>query len=178
MATPTSNVSNVKLGVCKVTFDGNDMGLTQGGVEVQVKTDKHAINVDQFGKTAVSEVILGRTITIKVPMAETTIDNMVTIMPGATMLTDTATGHKRVDVPHGIGIDLRSIAKQLVLHPKEKADTDQSEDFIVPLAMTAGDLQFAYKLENERVYNVEFTGYPDNVTGKLFSYGDPAVVGA
>lgn len=277
-----SDTKNVKLGVCKVFFDGKDLGYTQGGVEVTVKTDTHKVNIDQFGKSTVNEYLMGRDVTVKVPLAETTLDNMVTVMPGATLFTDgvaasgtvtiasqptagqtivingrtftfrstspaagevliganaaataanlaaalnsstdttvsiasykvagaavsvmygargaagnaftlatgtaaaavttsgaTLTGgvessFARVDVTHGIGIDLLSIAKELRLHPKSKLDNDKSEDFVIPLAATAGALTFAYKLENERIYSCDFTGYPDPGTGKLFSLG-------
>lgn len=277
-----SDTKNVKLGVCKVFFDGKDLGYTQGGVEVTVKTDTHKVNIDQFGKTTINEYVMGRDVTVKVPLAETTLDNMVTVMPGATLSTDgvaasgsltvasqpttgqtitvngrtitfkaaspgvnevligataaataanlaaalnsavdttiSAASYKatgaavavvygargsvgnaftlatgtagaavtvsgatlaggidssfaRVDVTHGIGIDLLSIAKELRLHPKSKLDNDKSEDFVIPLAATAGALTFAYKLENERIYSCDFTGYPDPNTGKLFSLG-------
>jgi hypothetical protein len=286
-----SNTKNVKLGVCQVLFDGVDLGYTQGGVEVTVKTDTHKVVVDQFGKTSINEYIMGRECSAKVPLAETTIDNMVAIMPGATMTTvggtaasgiitigatmpvtnDTitvngvvytykttpvlstdlaipATGpagatalaavlnastqqavatayysatasavtvtygnqliygtagkpglegnvftlaksgtsvtvsganltggadstSKSVTVTNGIGVDLLSIAKELRFHPVSKLATDFSEDFIMPLAATPGALKFAYKLENERVYDVDFTGFPDPVTGKQFQVG-------
>jgi len=277
-----SDTRNVKLGVCKVFFGGGDLGYTQGGVEVAVKTDTHKVTVDQFGKTSINEYIMGREVTVKVPMAETTLDNLVKVMPGATLVTDavaaagqmtvavqpttgqtvvvngqtltfktlaaavnevtigataaasaaalaavlnssvapalnvasysavgaivnvaygmrgvignaftlasgtagasvtvsgaTLTGGvdgtvARVDVTNGVGVDLLSTAKELRLHPKSRPDNDQSEDFVIPLAGTAGGLTFAYKLENERVYNCDFTGYPDPNTGKLFSVG-------
>lgn len=288
-----SNTRNVKLGVCKVIYDGVDLGYTKGGVEVTVKTDTHKVNVDQFGKTSINEYIMGRDVMAKVPLAETTLENMVAIMPGATLTAtggtvatgtitvttnpvggetitvngatvtfvtaltgaadqvligaaaaNTATnlaaalnasetpaiasasytaattavtvtygsslvygtaGKKstegnaftlvtgtaaakitmsgatlaggteatanRVDVTSGIGTDLLAIAKVLRLHPVAKVDTDKSEDFVIPLAGTAGALKFSYKLEDERVYDVDFTGYPDPVTGKLFYAG-------
>jgi hypothetical protein len=287
-----SNTKNVKLGVCKVIYDGVDLGYTQGGVEVSVKSETHKVNVDQFGKTTINEYIMGRDVTAKAPLAETTIDNMVAIMPGATMSTTggtVATGtitvttnpltgdtiivngvtltfktaaalptevtigaaaantaanlaavlnastlpglaaasysaaaavvtvkygnqlvygtagnpsadgnaftlnagtagakvtmsgatlaggadatSRSVVVTSGTGVDLLSIAKELRLHPTNKPDTDVSEDFVMPLAATSGGLNFAYKLENERIYDVEFTGYPDPVTGKLFTVG-------
>lgn len=292
MTTQTSSTKNVKIGVCKVYFDGSDLGYTKGGVEVAVKTTTHKTEVDQFGKTTIKETILGRDVTAKVPMAETTIDNMVAIMPGAvmtavggtpatgtitiatqptsnqtilvngctvtfktaaanedevtiggsvsatatnlaaalaasqtpgiaqatysvagaivtvtygsnlvygsngnpttvgnafTLVTGTAdaavtmsgatlTGgaeptSKRVDVTHGVGTDLLAIAKPLRFHPISKADTDHSEDFVIPLAATSGALKFNYKLEDERIYDVEFIGYPDSATGKLFYVG-------
>ncbi|EGT88588.1 hypothetical protein ABNIH1_18950, partial [Acinetobacter baumannii ABNIH1] len=34
-----SDVKNVKLGVCKIMFDGVDLGFTKGGVDVTVSTE-------------------------------------------------------------------------------------------------------------------------------------------
>lgn len=285
-----SDTRNVKLGVCKVLFDGVDLGYTQGGVEVTVKTDTHKVNVDQFGKTTINEYILGREVMAKVPLAETTLDNLVAIMPGAslvstggtaatgtiTIATSPTTGDtitvngktitfkttaaaadevtigatpaatatnlaavlnastdvkiaaaqyvaaaavvtvtygnsistgggkgiegnsftlaagtagvkvtlsgatlsggaeptaESVSVVTAIGTDLLATAKELRLHPSAKADDDKSEDFVIPLAATSGALNFAYKLENERIYNVEFNGYPNAATGQLFTVG-------
>lgn len=277
-----SDTKNVKLGVCRVLFNGVDLGYTKGGVEVEVKTDTHETQVDQFGKTPINEYILGRTCTAKVPLAETTLDNLVAIMPGATLITDgvrasgkitvttvpldgdtivvngktvtfktapskaldvkigadaaatavnlaavlaasfdpaialaqyavsgadvnvvadatgvagnaftlatgtagaavtmsgaTLTGgtdaaDPYVEVSTGIGIDLLSIAKELRLHPQGKPDGDSSEDFVMPLAATAGQMNFAYKLEDERIFNCEFKAYPNSATNQLFTVG-------
>jgi hypothetical protein len=75
-----------------------------------------------------------------------------------------------VSVSTGIGTDLLSVAKELRFHPQNKAAGDKTDDFVMPLAATPGALTFAYKLEDERVYNVEFSGYPDS-NGKLFTVG-------
>lgn len=166
----TSDTRNVKIGVCAVSYDTKDLGYTQGGVDVAVTTDTHKVNVDQFGKTTVNEYLMGRSVTVKVPLAETTLENLVAIMPGATLIDDGA-GGKHVEVTTGVGIDLLSIAKELRLHPISKPASDKSEDFVLPLAATPGAIQFAYKLENERIFNCEFTGYPDAATGKLFTVG-------
>lgn len=281
-----SSTRNVKLGVCRVYFDGDDLGLTQGGVEVTVATETHKVNVDQMGKTAINEIIMGREVKVKVPMAETTIENMAKIMPGAVLsttggvkatgtitiatnpanndtivvngatitfktalsvpavwgevligaaATNTATNlaaalnahqdervaladysaagavvtatyegfgtegnaftlnagtagakvtlsgatlaggteptKKSITVDHGIGADLLASAKELRLHPTA-AGASKADDFVIPLANTPGALNFAYKLDQERIYEVEFTGYPDPTTGKLFIFGD------
>lgn len=167
-----SDTKNVKLGVCKVLFNGEDLGYTKGGVEVTVKTDTHKVNVDQFGKTAINEYVMGREVMAKVPLAETTIDNMVRIMPGATLQTDATDPTKKyVEVTTGIGVDLLSTARELRLHPISLPDADFTEDFVIPLANTAGALNFAYKLEDERIFNVDFNGYPDPTTNKLFYVG-------
>lgn len=171
-----SDIKNVKLGVCKVTFDGQDLGYTKGGVEVSVKTETHKVMVDQFGKTPINEYIMGREVQVKCPLVETTLDNLVKIMPGATLVTDSVDPTKKVvNVPTGIGGNLLDIAKTLVLHPIGKPDSDKSDDFTVFKAATAGALQFSYKLEDERVYSCEFNGYPD-AQGKLFAVGDTTAV--
>jgi hypothetical protein len=287
-----SNTKNVKLGVCKVIYGGLDLGYTKGGVDVTVTTETHKVNVDQFGKTTINEQIMGREVSAKVPLAETTIENMVAVMPGTTMTTvggtpatgsatittnpsdddtivlngatltfktvpvdpqdvkigatasETATflaavlnastdprlaaatydaaaavvtitygnavvygtaGMKSTEgnaytltagtagakvtlsaatlsggteatkkfasVATGVGINLLDMAKELRLHPLGKADTDKTDDFVIPRAATPGALTFAYKLEDERVYNVEFLGYPDPQTSQLFTVG-------
>lgn len=280
-----SSTENIKLGVCRAYFDGIDLGLTKGGVEVSVSTETYKVEVDQFGKTPVSELIMGRSVMARVPMAETTLDNMVRVMPGATLVETggtaatgtitvttnptagqtvivngetftfrtgsaplandvligaasantasnlaaklnastspkvalanytvatatvtvtygskgtegntftlaagtsaatvsgaTLTGGtnptaRRVDVTTGVEQpSLINLARELRLHPLSKPDSDKSEDFIIPLAATAGALTFAYQMEAERVFNVEFTGYPDPATRRLFTFGSP-----
>lgn len=289
----STSTKNVKLGPCKVYFGGQDLGLTQGGVEVSVATDTHEVNVDQFGKTKINELIMSRNVMAKVPLAETTLRNMLATMPGSTLISDgaVATGvltftvpaatttftiggqvftftattvakpvnafqvqlastsaqsvlnaldainralpfstvggaalnnaaggitavltsplvitcsasdpgvvgnavtsvgalgaafggvtftgginetKARVEVKTGVGTDLQSIAKVLRLHPQNKADGDFSDDFVIYLAATAGALTYAYKVDSERVYSIEFSGYPD-ASDRLFSVGD------
>lgn len=163
-----SSTQNVKLGVCKITFDSIDLGYTKGGVEVDISTDKHTVTVDQFGNTPISEYITGRQIVVRAPLAETTLENMAEIMPGTTIL---GTTDKRADVTTGVGTELLTIAKVLRIHPISLPDIDQSEDLVIPLAATAGAARFAYKLDEERIFNIEFMGYPDSATGKLFHIG-------
>jgi hypothetical protein len=279
-----SNTSNVKLGVCSVIYGGVDLGYTQGGVEVTVATQTKKVMVDQFGQSEINEYIMGRTCSAKVPLAETTLDNLVQIMPGATKVATGGTkgsatvtfltappadGDKitvngkdftfktapvsgsdiaipatfalaasafaaalnaslddrvvnlsatanagvvtitadtvgawvnaytltktfvttanatvttftggadatkvRVDVPNGIGISLLAQAKTLVLHPIANDDDDHSDDFVIPLAATPGAMQFSFKLDQERLFPVDFNAYPDSVTKRLFYVGD------
>ncbi|CAO3459779.1 hypothetical protein [Azospirillum argentinense] len=168
-----SDTKNVKLGVCTVTFDETDLGYTKGGVEVEVTTETHQVTVDQFGNSPINEYVMGRTVTVTCPLAETTLENLVAIMPGATLVTDaTDTTKKKVVVTNGIGASLLETAKKLILHPVGKAANDRSDDFVIPLANTAGALQFAYKLDEERIFNVSFSGYPDPVTKVLYVVGD------
>ena len=163
---------NIQLGTCTITLDDVDLGLTIGGVEVEVSTNTHPTQVDQFGETIVAEHITGRNVVVKVPMAETTLENMVKVLPGATLVTDTVDPlKKKVEVKTGVGTNLLDLALKLTLHPIANLVTDTSEDFVVPLAAAAGAINFSYKVNEERVYMAEFKGYPDS-DGVLFVYGD------
>lgn len=286
----SNDPKNIRLGPCRVRFAGKDLGLTKGGVDVTLKTDTHQVQVDQFGLTPVDEYITGRTLTVKVPFAETDIDNIYAILKnsastfvddgtkatgtitfsakpsandsitvnghtftfvaaptvagpsggsadqiaigsdeatciknavavisassdpkvqdavyaatattmtityfqsglagnsfttavsgtsmtvaGATLTGGTDATHRRVEVQSGVGVSLLTTAAELLLHPKDKADDDYSEDFVVPLANTAGNFSFSYKLDAERVFTLDFTGYPDPTSTTLFTYGN------
>lgn len=168
------STENIRLGTCKVFYDSVDLGFTIGGVEVEVVTSTHETKVDQFGESVANEHITGRTIKVTAPLAETTLDQMVKVMPGSELITTgvAPTIKKKVNVKTGIGLSLFDLAKELVLHPIGKADTDKSEDLVIPKAGIPGAMNFAFKHDAERVFNCEFKGYPDPTTGVLFIYGD------
>lgn len=274
-----SDTKNVKLGVCEITWAGKNLGYTKGGVDVAVSTSTHKVMVDQFGESEINEYILGRTVKITTPLAETTLENLVNVMPGATLVSSGGTAStgaitfasqpadgdtitiggvtftfkatpagsteigigvdvvetlsnaetvlngstdeavsvatytsdgvdtldvtydtegtvgdsftlaasnatvtamsggvdpkKRVDVTNAVGVSLLDRAKELRLHPVANAADDYSDDFIVPLAATAGQMNFSYKLDEERIFNCEWTGYPDPSSKRVFRVGDP-----
>jgi hypothetical protein len=172
-----SNALNVKLGACKILFDGIDLGYTKGGVEVEVISETHQVSIDQFGESTVNEFITKRNIKVKCPLAETTLDLLEKIMPGSTIISDQYNPAKRrVNVKSGIGINLYKQAKTLILHPIYLPDSNTSEDLIIYKSATAGAMKFAYKHNEERIYAVDFMGYPDDSNNNiLFSYGDHEV---
>jgi hypothetical protein len=57
-----THVKNIKLGACKVSFGGQDLGYTKGGVEVEVSTETLKVTVDQLGQTTISELVQGRNV--------------------------------------------------------------------------------------------------------------------
>lgn len=170
----TTNAENVQLGTCSVTFDAVDLGLTKGGVEVNVSTMTYKITVDQFGATEVNEYITGRTCLVKVPMAETDLTLLAKVIPDSVLVTNTT--KKKIDVKTSTGKSLRNFAGILKLHPIALATSAANNDFTVPVAAPKGEFTFAYKLDEERVYNVEFQGYPNLATDVLYVIGDTTVV--
>jgi hypothetical protein len=169
-----TNAENVQLGTCSVVFGGTDLGLTKGGTEVQIQTTTHKVTVDQFGSTEINEYIMGTTAMVKVPLAETKVELFATIIPNSTLVVDGT--KKKLSVANSTGTSLRSFADKLVLHPVAQPSSEKNFDFVLPISCPKGDFQFAYKLDEERIYNVEFYGYPDLSTGVLYVLGDETAV--
>ncbi|NYZ17212.1 hypothetical protein HL658_32100 [Azospirillum sp. RWY-5-1] len=168
-----SDVRNVKLGACRISYNGQDLGFTKGGVEVEVTTQTKTVVVDQDGTSAVNEFITGRGIKVKAPLAETTIDNLAHIMPAAALTAGAGENPpRRLNVRAGTGTSLVDEAHQLVLHPAALPGSDTSEDLVIPHAATTGAVTFAYKAEEERIFKVEFIGFADPTTKLLFFIGN------
>jgi hypothetical protein len=175
MSYSNTNANNVQLGTCSVVWGSTDLGLTKGGVEVQISTETYKIVVDQFGSTEINEYITGRNAMVKVPMAETDLTALALVIPGSTLVTDGVTPtKKKINVTTTSGASMRNYAQQLVLHPIAQASSSKNYDFSIPIACPKGEFTFAYKLDEERVYNIEFYAFPDLNTGLLYVIGDPS----
>lgn len=162
---------NLEMGPCDVTFKGTDLGLTKGGVEVTFGTEVTPVVADQFGDSAINQVIKGRSVKVKVPMAERDLTKLAAVIPGSSLVGTTS---KKLVISAAVGTSLRALAGELILHPHELPTNDKSRDVSIPLAMAKGDMQFSFKSDDQRVYAVEFEGYVDLNTGVLWVLGDPA----
>ncbi|MGH4703467.1 Ig-like domain-containing protein [Klebsiella pneumoniae] len=156
-----THVKNIKLGACKVSFGGVDLGYTKGGVQVEIATETLKVTVDQLGQTTISELIQGRNITITAPLAESVLKNMVDLMPGSTL----SSGEDTVSITSAQGVNLIDVAKELVLTPQDATDYVLT----IPKAATAGNFTMTYQSDDVRVFSVEFSAYPDDagVLGKM-----------
>ena len=171
-----TDFSNLEMGPCTVTFKGSDLGLTKGGVEVEFSTEVANINADQFGDTILDQVIKGRAIKVKVPMAERDLAKFAAVFPGSTLVTNGL--NKKIVFSASVGTSLRALAGILILHPKSVPVIDLSRDLTIPLAMSKGDMSFSFKHDDQRVYMLEFEGYANLTDGQLFTLGDPALIAA
>lgn len=171
-----SDFSNLEMGPCNVSFKTTDLGLTKGGVEVEFSTEVANVTADQFGDSVIDQYIKGRAVKVKVPMAERDLTKFAAVFPGSTLVTNGA--NKKLVVKSSVGTSLRALAGPLVLHPAAIPANDKSKDIVIPLAMSKGDISFAYKHDDQRVYMLEFEGFTDLDTGELFTFGDPATVAA
>jgi hypothetical protein len=171
-----SNVENVQLGTCSVKFGLIDLGLTKGGVEVQVRTQTTRIRVDHFTYDEEQEYITNRTVTVKVPLAETDLSLLNTVIPASVLTIDGVDSDKeKVEVFYSAGVNIRDFAEKLVLHPIALPDEDKNFDFVVPLAAPKGEFTFQYSLNEERIYSVEFTAFPETGTEILYVVGDESI---
>lgn len=153
---------NIKLGACNATFKGTALGLTKGGVEVSVETTTYPITVDQHGETAVDEFITKRQFRITVPLAETSLALLGLALPGSEVVSG------QLVVKNAVGLSLIDGAGVLTLVPTSGGNSDEPVEFVK--ANTAGNFSFAYRHNEERIYNVEFTAYPDE-QGVLARFG-------
>ena len=156
-----THVKNIKLGACKVSFGGVDLGYTKGGVQVEVATETLKVTVAQQGQTVISELVQGRNITITAPLAESVLKNMVDLMPGSTLSED----DNSVTITSAQGVNLINVAKELVLTPQDTTDYVLT----LPKAATAGNFTMSYQSDDVRVFSVQFNAYPDDegVLGKM-----------
>lgn len=164
-----TNVENLEMGPCNVTFKTVDLGLTKGGVEVEFGTEVAQITADQFGDTIIDDVIKGRMVKVMVPMAERDLEKLLVVIPGSTLIGTTT---KKLNIPAAVGTSLRAVAGKLTMRPQGQLTAER--DVTIPLAMPKGDMQFAFKHDEQRVYTVEFTGYVDLDSDLLWIIGDEA----
>lgn len=160
------NVSKIRIGACDVSWGGVSLGYTKGGVSLAVATTKHDTKVDQEGETAIDSWLISRTLSIKVPMVETGVAQLATVLKGSG---GTLSGNL-LTVTHGAGLSQLSAAQSLVLHPTGVDPSDTSQDIVVPKAATSGDVSFSYQVDSERVFEITFVAFA-RAHQALFYYG-------
>ena len=93
-------------------------------------------------------------------------------LSGATFSGGVNPARIKITVPTATSSSLLTSCQRLVLHPIALPVDDRSQDFVIPLANTAGEMNYSFKLDEERIYIANFSGYPDPATGILFAVGD------
>lgn len=150
-----ADTTNVKLGVCSVSFGGTDLGHTKGGVEVTYSPEFYDMTVDKYGNTPYDAALIGEMLSAKVPLAEFTVANLGVAMPAAT---ETAS---KVTVGKNAGFRLETVAAELVLHPIANEASDLSEDVVFYKAVVKSEVLLPYKTEEERIIEVTFNALLD-----------------
>jgi len=175
------NISGLELGPCNVEFGVSgsevDLGFTKGGVKVAVESQRIDLTTDQFGQVIMKQILIGRTCMVTIPFAESKVSLFATIIPGASAVTDSvSTESQKVIINTPIGLDLlASVAQSLVLTKSvgNKKSTDPNNVFRFYKAAPTGRIEFSFDLENQRIYEVEMTCFPDSTQDfSLGEFGD------
>ena len=161
------DTSNVKLGPCTVKIDGEDIGLTKGGVTLSISTTSRMLNDNHFGSVLPDRVITKREIMIKIPFAESTMENMLLALPGSAHTVNAS--KERLDVYEAGGTLLRENAVELVLQPV--GSSNENQKVTIPLAVTDGTTSLSWQIKKERVFEVEFQAL-ENANGLMMFFGD------
>lgn len=151
-----ADILKVKVGACSVTFNGTDLGHTKGGVEVSYAPEYKDVGVDLYGNTPVEQYLIGERLTVKVPLAESTIANLKVAMPNTTFA---GAANARITLGKKAGAKQSSNAAQLVLHPV--GEGTRAFDIVLHKAVVSSEVVLAHKIDEEKIVEVTFTALLD-----------------
>lgn len=154
-----ANIQNVRIGDCDVFLDGIHLGHTKGGVEFTFEREFEDLTVDKYGNMPLDMALTGNNLLIKAFLAEITNDVLNAAIPEGRY----AVGSE--DDNLGLGTDsgylLREDAKELRLHPRNRAADDFSEDIYIWLAVSVENVEMAFKIDEQRVIETTFRALVD-----------------
>lgn len=166
MATQQGDVGNITMGVADVDFGGTNLGLTKGGVVINITQETVDVVVDNWGVTPVNSFDVGQTVEIVVPMAEETLEKLGIALPKAI---ETASGKLTLGTPAGTLIT----PAELVINPI----TSGRENFIAYRARPKAALSINYNVDDISVIEVTFAAMIDSSRpegDQLCRFGGPA----
>lgn len=149
------DLSKIQAGPCSVKYDVTDVGHTEEGIEFNYEPDIRERVVDEFGTTAVELVLIGENVTITVRIAEWVLANFKIAIPAG------LDGASYLGIGRKPGFLLGSKAKQIVLHPLEKAAGDTSEDATFWKAVPNSPVAIGWNNDGDRIFEVVFKCLPD-----------------
>jgi len=160
--------SKIKAGPCSITFNGVDLGHSQGGVGVSFYTKWRDRLVDEYGETVVDKVFQGESLELTVKLTQSQFATLKAIMPMYSYSAGSYLSFGRtVD-----GSKLSDDAAELVIHPFDTSGT--THDLTVFKAAVGGPVGWEYNNDSDRVYDIVFMALPDSTRGdgdRLFKLG-------
>ena len=151
-----ADITNVKVGVCDVTFNSVNLGHTIGGVEVTYEPVYKDVMVDAYGETIVEQYLIGEKLTAKVPLAESTIANMRNAIPQSTFA---GAANARITIGAKAGKKSTDDAAELVLHPS--GEGTRAFDIVLHKAISSEGITLSHTNDGEKVIEVTFTALLD-----------------
>lgn len=149
------NTQNFHIGAGAVSIDGTDIGeTTPNGVVITYEPEIHFHKSGKYGNTPVKASLIGRTLTMEMELAETTVANMTKVFAGAT-----ASGATGVNFGGLAGIEIEGVKLELTPY-------DGTPPWIFYNAVPSSSVAMNYTVEDERVYKVTFTAMISSDVGE------------
>lgn len=154
------------LGPCNVSFNDVDLGKTMGGVIFRDATEERPIMEDQAGTTPVDALITGRTVTVDCPLTRASLAQLVAVIPGASSF------GSYIIVNNQAGITKLQNAQKLELIPLVDG-AESSDRLTIFLASPRTDIEIVFDNDNQRVYKVVFSAFPDSANNnRMYQIGN------
>lgn len=163
-------LADIRIGVCNIVYKGINLGHTKEGVTFRYEPELADLTVDQYGTTPVDLVLTGETLEVVATLAEPSIQKLDFALASAKK--EIGASETRLDIGHDAGYSLRdSEAGVLVLHPIKNDAANLDEDVTIYKAVSNAAVELAYKVDEQRVYEVTFRALIDE------SYSDTRRLG-
>ena len=177
MSASNSNVTvtNIPLGPMRVTFNGVDLGATEGGVNLSVKTKLADIKLDQFGDTPADAAVAGQTFEVKFTLCEIVNKAIWKAAFPHGKLIGTSPQSFYFDMTTGDRVS--SQAHVLLLHPLFNLDSDLSGDYKIFKAVAKSASEIKYGPDKQTGLSVDIMVLPDTTTipARFLIHGDPTI---
>jgi hypothetical protein len=144
------DVDEFRIGAGSLTVNGSDVGgTTEEGAIVTVEPNVHLHKSGKYGTTPVKASLIGYNVTLQITIAETTKTNMARVIAGA------VSEDSRIKIGGLAGRALTGV--EIILTP-----FDGSPMWRIKNAVPTTSIEMAYQVENERVFQVTYTGMVDH----------------
>jgi len=164
-------LTDVHLGPCSITYDGNDLGRSAGGVTFTYTPTFVDFTADQYTMKETT-FLTGEACTATVPLAETGPTNLSYVFTQGTLTT--SGDDERLDFG-GDTISTSDLA-ELVLEPSW--ETDDNQKITIFKALCQETFEIGYNKESVKTIAAVFHGYRDSSKSagyQLFCFGDTDV---
>jgi hypothetical protein len=154
-----------------------DLGGTLSNVVVKTEFSKGEIKADQFGDSVLDRRVSGLMLSVTTEIAEVQLkDNWKVVLPHA-KLVDGGGGNKSIYLQSMVGDSDLANAKQLLLHPLSKADSDKSGDLLIYKACAVAVTEIPFGPKTQAALKIVWNALLDTSISpaRLALYGDPAI---
>lgn len=170
------------IGPCEVNWNStvigktvaNPDGGTHGGTRIRLSTENRPAMRDAVGAQPYDIFITGRMLEIESNLTGLSLEQLAAMIPGASL--STGPTKKQLKLGNPVGMSLRAASEELILKPivSGVVSTDEEDWINVPLAYPLPDFDFAFNLEDQKVYKVTFKTFDNLSTGVVATIGEDA----